>query len=223
MCGFALVAIVLDVATSVLHGWLPNIGVGAISIAVTAVVVEELLKRADHTRFAGRVGAAERRLESALLQLVNAAQIDYVQWRRRTGIDVGGDPVEILGRWLEVAEDSARPPRAQGQSTHILDAALYVADAVKRVADAEREHLPPDLVERMDDVEAARINATTIDVGDALVIRGAVDDFRARLILWPARELASAYGEQLRDGWPPLLVMPHGSLMAAEPATPAGA
>jgi hypothetical protein len=75
----------------------------------------------------------------------------------------------------------------------------------------------------MDDVEAARINATSIDVGDALVIRGAVDDFRARLILWPPRELASAYGEQLRDSWPPLLVMPHGSLMAAEPATSAGA
>src|SRR6266849_9249896 len=52
LVGIAIVAIILDVTTKRLHAWMPNVGIGALSIAVTITVVDKLIKREDQSRIA---------------------------------------------------------------------------------------------------------------------------------------------------------------------------
>src|SRR4051812_19101048 len=77
----ATASVVLYMTTNRLDAWLPNIGVGAISIAVTALVVEELLRRAERARVAGRITHAQNRIGNALMELMNNVQMDYIRWR----------------------------------------------------------------------------------------------------------------------------------------------
>ena len=217
MCVIAAVAIALDATTkSFLHAWLPNIGVAAISIAITAAVVEELIKRADRARVAGRVDYGERRLDHALLSLMTDVQMDYIRWLRGVEVTIGGDVVEILTRWLEGDGGLAtRPALKPGERPYILLAALNFVDEVERVAEELREHLPPELAVQMSALAASRRQAEGIAPNlPGYSIPAAVDVFRARLILQAAKDFAVVYRSH-RDPWPRFLVLDPGVLPAA--------
>jgi hypothetical protein len=57
----------------------------------------------------------------------------------------------ILGRWL-VDDEEPRPRELQDGVPHLLISATVLASEVKRVVDADREVLPPDLVAAGDEL-----------------------------------------------------------------------
>lgn len=217
MCFVAAAAIVLYVTTSFLDAWLPNIGVAAVSVAVTAAVVEELIRRAERERVSARISYSESRLDYALLNLLNAVQIDYIRWRWDTEIEIGGNPLEVLARWLDGSSDAAnRTPPPRGTRPHILVEALSFTDDVQHVAEEVREHVSAELAVQMSQLAASRRRAEAIaaDLPQYDTPSG-VDVFRARLILQAAKEFAEVYGAA-RPEWPWFLILQRGVLPPAE-------
>jgi hypothetical protein len=209
MCALAVIAIILAATTSIASAWLPNIAVGAISIAITTAVVEELLRRAERERVRARVEGANQRLESALMNLINIVQLDFYRWRETRPIALGGNPVEVLTRWLEAVHDPQRAGLPSGAYEGVLRGGIFFAQGIKRVADEDGDYLGAILLQRMRDLETARLNIAMFDIPQFRVAFPGQDDlalFLARLIVERARDLATAYVEHIGGVWPPILV-----------------
>jgi hypothetical protein len=153
LSALALVAVLIYATTNALDAWMPNVATGATSIAITITVVDRLIKRADDARVASRRLQAYRHLLEALVSLTMSVSSDYLATHLHSDIEMSGDPAELLKRWREDDVDTPRRPPPPGARPFVLDAALEFATALRRIAAADHDVLPHDLLATMNEID----------------------------------------------------------------------
>jgi hypothetical protein len=71
----AIAAVGVDITTNALDAWMPNVAVGAISIALTITVIERLIRGAEIERLRPRIDQAYADVYGALVHLVFGAEM----------------------------------------------------------------------------------------------------------------------------------------------------
>jgi hypothetical protein len=152
----ALVAILLSIGTSSFNNWTPNIATEALSIAMTIVVVERIVRRETQRRVQPRLDRALHVLTHAFLQFARQTYWDYASTHLKSDLqDIPSDAIAVLVFWRERfgGIDSPRPTR-DGRSL-FLDQALDFVKRAQQIADYDRDLLPADLVNAIDNLSVS--------------------------------------------------------------------
>lgn len=228
LVGVAIGAVIVYATTKALDPWMPNVATGALSIAITITVVDKLIRRADDARIERRRQQAYRRLAMALVSLTQTVLMDYVGTHLHSDIEMSGDPAELLKRWREDDVDTPRRPPPHGARPFVLDAAVEFATDVKRVADADHDVLPDDLLTTMSEIDARLAVIERMDeqleraerLGQLLAhyesAEGGRHIWQALWILEAAEQFAATFRRLLGDEWSDLFNRPVS--IAAVPA-----
>lgn len=135
----------------VLDAWMPNIVTGLIVIAVTITFVDWIIRHEARARVGPRVDRTLSELGASFQWFVMQVEMDYVMTHVRMEYEMTGDALEILRRWVDDPPDD--PDRGRGTARLVLEQGREFANLAKRLADADRVDLPPELVAAIDNLQ----------------------------------------------------------------------
>lgn len=149
----AAVSLVLWFTVPWLKPWMPNVTVGAITIAITITVIERVVKTEAQRELQPRTESALRDIGLGFRILVGTIALDYATTHVDDLKPIPQDALGMIDLWLSQhgAEDTER------ERTHrehlpvlIVNSKTFVED-LERCRERDREVLAPDLVRAVDD------------------------------------------------------------------------
>jgi hypothetical protein len=184
------------------RGWMPNVCIGALSVAVTIRVVERAFINEEKRRDRPIVNVIRSRLELQVMGFVYSLLSDYSTTHLYTETPIPDTLVELCGQWLDGTQDSPRPARpagaypylmnearevsrhlaaARAQYAFVLEKSPLLVDAIERFAEwvaqgssfVEREKGGPALTPEYEHVLLARIVEATRNL--AAVLKSEID------------------------------------------------
>ena len=139
-----------------IDAWMPHIVTGLVVVAGTITLVERIVSREPAKSVRPRTEHTLAELGFAFRLFVHHVFTDYIATHLYREIRIGGDADEILQRWIVDEPDSA-----SGMTQELLGQGLEFAGLAKELVDADRETLPPPIVNATDALDAAVWFATS--------------------------------------------------------------
>jgi hypothetical protein len=133
-----------------IDAWMPDIVTGLVVVAGTITFVEWIVSREHAESIRPRTEHTLAELGFAFRLFVHHVFTDYIATHLYKEIRIGGDADEILERWIVDEPDSA-----SGMTQELLGQGLEFAGLAKELVDADRETLPPPIVNATDTLDAA--------------------------------------------------------------------
>jgi hypothetical protein len=136
-----------------LRAWIPNITVGAATVALTITVVEGAIRREARNRLLPRVEGAISTIGIDFHMMLLAVVRDYSSTHVDVFEPVPKDGVELIELWLG-SHDELDAPRVRsddGEVPAILSSGREFAEQLERERERDRDVLDPALVRAMDD------------------------------------------------------------------------
>jgi hypothetical protein len=149
----AAVGVVLWQTTDGLRAWIPNITVGAVTVALTITVVERAIRREARSRLEPRVDGAISTIGVEFQMMLLAVVRDYSSTHVDAFEPVPKDGVEMIELWLD-SHDDIDAPRVRsddGEVPALVSSARVFADHLERARERDRDVLEPALIRAMDD------------------------------------------------------------------------
>lgn len=140
-------------STSTVRAWVPNIVVGAITVALTVTVVEHALHNRERRRDANIIRYIHEHLDLVLIDFGYALSADYGSTHLATFQPIPTTYIELCELWLKDAPDGPPITRLTGQLPLVIASAENVAsylDHVARTRYAFVVERHPDLVNSID-------------------------------------------------------------------------
>ena len=164
-----------------LQAWMPNVVVGAITVALTITVIEQALQREARQRIQPRVDDALSGIGSALQGLIAAIVIDYAGHHLDNFAPIPADGLEMINLWLsehdaedndpDAPQETARPPLPTGWSypepvpeprfPMLVAEGRDFARRLDRYRDRDREVMTVDLIQAIDNFQS-RVNHASL-------------------------------------------------------------
>lgn len=117
--------------------WMPNVVVGALTVAITVTVVERALstdrEEAQRRHNKPITDVIQTRLEMQLQGFGYALLHDYSTTHLETNTPIPNTLVEMCDRWLDGTEDTPRPSRPAGAMPFVVEEARLLANHLDRV------------------------------------------------------------------------------------------
>jgi hypothetical protein len=169
----AAVGVVLWLTTDGLRAWIPNITVGAVTVALTITVVERAIRREARNRVQPRVDGAISSIGIEFQMMLLAVVRDYSSTHVDAFESVPKDGVEMIELWLG-GQDEIDAPRVRSDDDEVpalLSSARVFADQLERARERDRDVLEPALIRAMDDFclsaeEAKELSGFELDPAD---------------------------------------------------------
>jgi hypothetical protein len=195
LCGVALIALLLFVFADSLDAWMPNLATLALTLAGTITVVERLFRREEQRRLEPRLRGSLNRLGLLFTNFTPQLYNDYL---RAYPDDPITDRMDLLDRWLEDEDVLGRSAGGdlrveQRRRRGIVKLGADFAIEAKKVADADREVLPPELVAAVDELDVSVRRAAGLDELMSKFEGGSADagPIAARLVVSAVRTFAT--------------------------------
>jgi hypothetical protein len=195
LCGLALIALLLFVFTDSVDAWMPNVATSALTLAGTITVVERLLRREEQRRLEPRLQGSLNRLGLLFTNFTPQLYNDYL---RAHPDDPIADRMDLLDRWLEDEEVLGRSVGGdlrveQRRRRSIVKFGVGFATEAKKIVDADREVLPPELVAAVDELDVSVRRAAGLDELMRKFEGGSTDagPLAARLVVSAVRTFAT--------------------------------
>jgi hypothetical protein len=141
-----------------IDAWMPHIVTGLVVVAGTIMLVEWIVSREHAESVRPRTEHTLAELGFAFRVFVHHVFTDYIATHLYREIRIGGDADEILERWIVDEPDSA-----SRMTQELLGQGLEFAELAKDLVDADRETLPPPVVDATYALDAAVGFATSSD------------------------------------------------------------
>ena len=138
--------------------WMPHIVTGLVVVAGTITLVDRIGSREHAQSVRPRTEHTLAELGFAFRLFVHHVFTDYIATHLYKEIRIGGDADEILQRWIVDEPDSA-----SSTTQELLGQGLEFAGLAKELVDADRETLPPSIVNATDALDSAVGFATSGD------------------------------------------------------------
>lgn len=153
LVAIAALALVIGITTSRLDNWMPNIATEALAIGVTIAVVERIVERERRRRVQPRVDRALGVLSSDYVKFARMAQFDYASTHLSSDLtEVPEDPLAMLKFWQERHGTETSSRSLPGRRPLLLEEGITLVRKAQRIAEADRELLPSDLVIAIDNL-----------------------------------------------------------------------
>jgi hypothetical protein len=149
----AAVGVVLWYTTDGRRAWIPNITVGAVTVALTITVVERAIRQEARSRLQPRVDGAISAIGIEFQMMLLAVVRDYSSTHLDAFESVPKDGEEMIELWLG-SHDEIDAPRVRsddGEAPALLLSASVFADELERARERDRDVLEPALIRAMDD------------------------------------------------------------------------
>jgi hypothetical protein len=168
----ALATIVIALAGGIVYAvgwaraWMPNVVVGALTVAVTVTVIERAFQREAEDRLKPRRDDVWQSLSRGLRSLIKSIAADYGFHHLDTFEPIPENPAAIIDHWLagrqtEDAEDSIHPPRLRvfnvtvpvpdWSAPPLVEAGERFAALLNRERERNREVIDPRLIHAIDE------------------------------------------------------------------------
>ena len=142
----AIVGVVID-RVGWLQAWMPNVVVGALTVAVTITVIEHVIRREEDERIKPHRDDVLRTIGESFTQLLTGIALNYADDPGQDFIPMPADPLEIIELWL-------LPRGHREQRDDWIPALIYEGnDFAARLEDhrhRDREVIPLDLIRAID-------------------------------------------------------------------------
>jgi hypothetical protein len=191
LIGVAVVAVVVAIASDRFDNWAPNVATEAFAIAATITVVERIVRRENQRLVQPRVGRAMRVLVFAVEWFARQCVLDYAV--RHADADTSNlpeDPLEFLALWQEEYKTTSNPriPRA------LMSYAGEFVERVQRIAEADRDLLPADVVVAADNVSQSfgGFGPSFAEHLEGVAGRPGGEDWLGLVVVGSARDLGDA-------------------------------
>jgi hypothetical protein len=145
----AVGAAVAYLAADAVDAWMPNVAIGAVSIAITITLVEGIVRREARVRLRPRLERTANGLRNVLEGFCVSATLDYADTHLRGYRPIPTEMLSFLEQWLMAKEQQDVCPPARG--VHVIQAGFRLADELRRYRAEDREVMEPDLVRAIDD------------------------------------------------------------------------
>jgi hypothetical protein len=196
---FGLIAIAVYFLWPGTADWAPNIATEAFSIAVTILVVDQIVQRERRRRVQPRLDRALDVLHHAFRNFVWRTQWDYIT--THLGVDLSkvtlpSDFVAICEFWVQGLDTIDNPrPTSNGRSL-FLDEGIEFVRRVQRVADSDRDLLESELVIAIDRLDPIFSGHSLADLAAEVTERGVrgLDDWALIVLV----QSTAQFGEALR-------------------------
>jgi hypothetical protein len=157
---------VVGLATYFLFGWakawMPNIVVGAATVALTVTVIERALRAELEQRFVERRLPARWLIGIATREFARLVRSDYLATHTAgTRIQPSLEVVPLLELWLS-SQSSEDTPRSHEQRVALAEAGLGALREIDEVRRHDADVLPADVVSAIDRLDAALGNVAGI-------------------------------------------------------------
>lgn len=210
-----------DVET--LDAWTPNIVVGLLVLAATITFVEWIVQREHQERVRPRIERALDELGQAFFSFAFHIYSDYVTTHLKpvepAEMNIPTDPVRLCAFWVEGQDQIDNPrPTKDGQSLFLQEGLEFVRRA-QRVADSNRELLPPQLVVEIDRLDPIFSGHFLSDLAAEIRLRDAqgLDSWVVNVVVQGAARVGEALRVVAGDRVRPLFAAPEA---APEPSGP---
>jgi len=127
LVGLAVVAGLLDWLVGA-RAWMPNVVVGALTVAITVTVVERALRNEERARDKPILDVITTRVDMQLMGFIYALLSDYSVTHRDTFKPIPETLEELCDLWLDGSEDAPRPERPAGTFPFLLQAARELSN-----------------------------------------------------------------------------------------------
>lgn len=139
-----------------LTAWMPNVVVGALTVALTITVIDRAFRREAQRRLKPRVDDALWRIGSNFRSLVFGVAIDYAATHVDNFKPIPADASAMMAHWLANADDAnSASLGAAGEEPLLIQEAESFVEPLEIIRERDREVLEPDLVRAMDEDTAA--------------------------------------------------------------------
>jgi hypothetical protein len=215
----ALVLVITAVAGVVeydnhhLHAWMPNVVVGAVTVAATITIVDGAVLAERKRRSRPRLEAAASGISGPFKGLLIGVAWDYGQ-THATIEALPGEPVGLLDLWLREAstENRERPVKYEGLTFLIATFATRLSEVSSRYRILDEDVLEDGFKGAIDRFVEAAENAES---AQDLVLRGLPNPQKAlaetfQLVVERAKPLALELDRAL-DGWSPVDLWVHSA------------
>jgi hypothetical protein len=156
LVGIAAAAVLLWFFANALDDWAPNIGVEALAIAATIVIVERIVRHEARRRLLPRIESVIDGLRSELRDFLSGITVDYASTHLNTFRPLERDSLDFLDQWLaeKDAQDSCQwlsDPRRRSELPLVLHQGVRLGRALRAYRELDREVMEPELVRAIDD------------------------------------------------------------------------
>ncbi|MHB1865456.1 MAG: hypothetical protein ACYCPS_04855 [Candidatus Saccharimonadales bacterium] len=149
-----------------LRRWMPNVVIGALTVAVTITLVDAAIKGDAKHRSKGRLGDALDAISYPLKGVLFYVALDYGQ-THTSRRELPSGPVEVFDFWLaeEPQRDRDRHLLADSDTTILIDGAGRLRDTLERHRTRDQDIFPTELLRTADRfIEAAEHTAALAQV-----------------------------------------------------------
>jgi hypothetical protein len=102
-------AVVVDVFTSSLHAWMPNVAMSAVTVGLTVTLVDSIVRRESRDRLAPLLGPSLFHINLEFSRFVAAVVEDYAATHIDVFLAIPTDPLAVLDLWLAEQDTADRP------------------------------------------------------------------------------------------------------------------
>jgi hypothetical protein len=147
-----IASVFVDVFADALDAWAPNVGVGALSIAATLLVVERIVQHEARRRLWPRVELLMRSLRMEFFLFLQAMTVDYGGTHLNNFRPIKRDCLDFLDQWLteKDTQDACQVSYEDDRPIVIQHGAL-LGKALRAYRDQDLDVMEPALVRAIDD------------------------------------------------------------------------
>jgi len=163
LVGLAALGVGAWFVTPTLRAWIPNVTVGAVTVAATITIVDRTIQREAILRVSPRVESVMETIRGSLRWLLWSIAYDFIEASDENVEPLPSDAVALTDAWIETEtndwEDRRALPRDDALPL-IVQHALQLVSDLEQIRDRDRDVLAASVIRDMDDFTAAIERAT---------------------------------------------------------------